>query len=86
MPIYEYMCDPCHHRFEQLRPLGDTILPPCPKCGGGVKKAASAPAIQFKGSGWYVTDYSRPKGGSPSKGPETPPPAKEAAAGGSKSV
>jgi putative FmdB family regulatory protein len=59
MPIYEYECVDCHKRFERLQRLSDPLVTVCPSCGGGVHKAFSVPAIQFKGSGWYVTDYGR---------------------------
>ena len=62
MPIYEYDCQKCHERTEVIQGYSDPPLKICPHCGGKLKKAISAPAIQFKGSGWYVTDYG--KGGS----------------------
>jgi putative FmdB family regulatory protein len=57
MPIYEYECTECQHRTELLQRHGDPPLESCPECGGRVRKLFSAPAVQFKGSGWYVTDY-----------------------------
>jgi putative FmdB family regulatory protein len=57
MPIYEYECTECGKRTEQLQRMDDPPLAACPSCGGAVKKLLSAPAVQFKGSGWYVTDY-----------------------------
>ncbi len=57
MPIYEYECTQCGKRTEQLQRMDDPPLAACPACGGAVKKLFSAPAVQFKGSGWYVTDY-----------------------------
>jgi putative FmdB family regulatory protein len=57
MPLYEYQCDVCGHRFEQIRKFSDPPLETCPKCGGVVRKLISSPAFQFKGSGWYATDY-----------------------------
>lgn len=62
MPLYEYQCESCAHRFELIQKYSD--LPPeaCPACGGAVRKLFSSPAIQFKGTGWYITDYAR-KGG-----------------------
>ncbi|HEY7006918.1 MAG TPA: zinc ribbon domain-containing protein [Sphingomicrobium sp.] len=60
MPLYEYECDACHHRFERIQKFSDPLVDVCPNCGKGpVKKLLSSPAIQFKGSGWYVTDYAR---------------------------
>ena len=59
MPLYEYQCDACGHRFETIQKFSDAPLEVCPKCGGPVHKLQSAPAFQFKGSGWYITDYAR---------------------------
>lgn len=62
MPIYEYDCDSCGKRTEAIQRVGERQLKICPHCGGKLKKAFSAPAIQFKGSGWYVNDYSGARG------------------------
>lgn len=59
MPLYEYQCDNCGHRFEVIQKFSDAPVKVCPKCGGPVTKLLSSPAIQFKGSGWYITDYAR---------------------------
>jgi len=59
MPLYEYQCDACGHRFETIRKFSDAPLESCPKCGGALRKLQAAPAIQFKGSGWYITDYAK---------------------------
>jgi putative FmdB family regulatory protein len=59
MPLYEYQCDPCGHRFEVIQKYSDAPIDTCPKCGSAVHKLFSSPAIQFKGSGWYITDYAR---------------------------
>lgn len=59
MPLYEYQCDACAHRFEVIQKFSDAPIEVCPKCGGTVKKLLSSPAIQFKGTGWYITDYAR---------------------------
>jgi putative FmdB family regulatory protein len=59
MPLYEYQCDQCAHRFEVIQKYSDAPIDVCPKCGGPVKKLLSSPAIQFKGTGWYITDYAR---------------------------
>jgi len=67
MPLYEYQCESCHHRFELIQRFSDPHAHACPECGGPVKKLLSSPAIQFKGSGWYITDYAR-KGGSDAGG------------------
>lgn len=58
MPIYEYECQACGHRVELIQKHTDAPLAECPKCHGAVKKLIAAPALQFKGSGWYITDYS----------------------------
>jgi len=57
MPLYEYECDACGHRFEKIQKFSDPLEDTCPKCGGHVHKLMSSPAIQFKGSGFYITDY-----------------------------
>ena len=63
MPLYEYQCDACGNRFERIQRFSDPPVDVCPNCGAReVHKLLSTPAIQFKGSGWYVTDYAR-KGG-----------------------
>jgi putative FmdB family regulatory protein len=59
MPLYEYECESCRHRFEVIQKFSDALVDTCPTCGGKVTKLFSSPAIQFKGSGWYVTDYAR---------------------------
>jgi putative FmdB family regulatory protein len=59
MPLYEYECEACHHRFEVIQKFSDPPIDTCPKCGSPVHKLLSSPAIQFKGSGWYITDYAR---------------------------
>ncbi len=61
MPIYEYVCGKCQRKTEVIQRVGEAKLKVCPHCGGKLTKAFSAPAIQFKGSGWYVTDYARAK-------------------------
>ena len=58
MPLYEYQCPKCG-RFELIRKFSDPPLATCPTCGAEVQKLLSAPAIQFKGAGWYITDYAR---------------------------
>ena len=63
MPLYEYECTECEHRFELIQRFSDPPAHACPKCGGAVKKLPSSPAIQFKGSGWYITDYAKKGGG-----------------------
>src|SRR6266436_8725190 len=59
MPLYEYECDACRHRFEVIQKFSDPPVEKCPSCGGTVHKLQSAPAIQFKGAGFYITDYEK---------------------------
>jgi putative FmdB family regulatory protein len=59
MPLYEYECKKCHHRFERIQKFSDPHVKKCPECGGPIEQVISAPAVQFKGSGWYVTDYAK---------------------------
>jgi putative FmdB family regulatory protein len=59
MPLYEYECDACGRRFEVIQKMSDPVVETCPTCAGRVHKLQSAPAFQFKGSGWYVTDYAK---------------------------
>ena len=59
MPLYEYQCDACGFRFEVIQRFSDAPIESCQSCGGPVRKLLSSPAIQFKGSGWYITDYAR---------------------------
>lgn len=59
MPLYEYECEDCGHRFERIQKFSDELVSTCPSCSGKVRKLVSSAAIQFKGTGWYVTDYAR---------------------------
>ena len=59
MPLYEYQCSKCKHRFERIRKFSDRPINKCPECGSKVEQLISAAAVQFKGSGWYVTDYAK---------------------------
>lgn len=60
MPLYEYECKSCGHHFEKIVKFSDPPHTTCPKCNHeGVQQVISAPAVQFKGSGWYVTDYAK---------------------------
>ena len=61
MPIYEYQCRRCEHRFELIQKFSDKPRKRCPECSGTVKRLISPPAIRFKGTGWYVTDYANKK-------------------------
>ena len=77
MPIYEYQCGACGHRFERIQKFSDPAQSECPNCGQPVERLVSAPAIQFKGSGWYITDYAKKSspdsaGKSSSKSPAKP--------------
>jgi putative FmdB family regulatory protein len=68
VPLYEYQCQKCKHRFEKIQKFSDRAVKKCPECGGPVEKLLSASAVQFKGSGWYVTDYARKGTGSSESG------------------
>jgi len=57
LPLYEYQCRKCKHRFERIQKFSDPILKTCPECGGTVDQLLTAAAVRFKGSGWYATDY-----------------------------
>jgi putative FmdB family regulatory protein len=61
VPLYEYECTKCHKRTEKIEHVSGPHLKKCPHCGGKVEQLLAAPAIQFKGSGWYVTDYAGKK-------------------------
>src|SRR5579863_10526150 len=63
MPLYEYKCKKCGHQFEKIQKFSDRMVRKCPDCGGVVEQMISAPAVQFKGTGWYVTDYAKKSGG-----------------------
>lgn len=66
MPLYEYQCEQCGHRFEVIQKFSDPPVEACPACPGTVRRLLSSPAIQFKGSGWYITDYARKGAGATS--------------------
>ena len=57
MPLYEYLCKKCKHKFEKIQKFSDRPVKKCPECGGVLEKVMHAPNVQFKGTGWYVTDY-----------------------------
>jgi putative FmdB family regulatory protein len=83
VPLYEYKCVKCDKRTEKIESVSGPHLRKCPHCGGKVERVQSAPAIQFKGAGWYVTDYAGKKsaGGEPAapeKSAANDPPAKDA--------
>lgn len=77
MPMYEYKCRVCDYCFEQIQKFSDAPVQVCPQCGKQVERLLSAPSFQFKGSGWYITDYARKNSPSPS-------PAKTEDSGGEK--
>ena len=62
MPLYEYECFVCSHRFERIRKVAVASSVSCPECGGKVRRLLGVPALQFKGSGWYVNDYGKGNG------------------------
>jgi putative FmdB family regulatory protein len=70
MPLYEYECKKCGHRFEKILKFSDKPMKKCPDCGGAVEQLISAATVQFKGAGWYVTDYAK-KGTSSGKPSES---------------
>lgn len=76
MPIYEYEC-PNNHRFEVIQKFDDPPIDVCTECGAPVERLISSPAIQFKGSGWYITDYARKSDSSESSKPASDKPATE---------
>jgi putative FmdB family regulatory protein len=89
MPLYEYQCVQCSERVEILQRMSDPPYSHCPKCGGDMKKLHSSPAIQFKGSGFYKTDYgsgkseSKSESGSESKAEAKPAPKSDGSSGAS---
>ena len=70
MPLYEYECKKCGHRFEKILKFSDKPMKKCPDCGGAVEQLISAATVQFKGAGWYVTDYAKKGTTSSSKSSE----------------
>jgi putative FmdB family regulatory protein len=77
MPLYEYQCEACEKRFEKIQKFSDPLVDTCPSCGGKVRKLLSSPAIQFKGSGFYITDYPKKSGGSSDGDAKAAKPAKD---------
>jgi putative FmdB family regulatory protein len=79
LPLYEYRCTQCGNRYEKIQTFSSELDTACPKCGGKVERPLTAPALQFKGAGWYINDYApKPAGGSST----TEKPAGDAGAGG----
>ena len=86
MPLYEYECESCGEQFEVMQKFSDEPLTRHEKCGGSVHRLISAPALQFKGSGWYITDYAKGgKTGDNGAGKKADAPAGESSGGSSKS-
>lgn len=77
MPLYEYKCSKCGHRFEKIETVSASVKKKCPECGGTAERMLAAPAIQFKGSGWYVTDYAGKNSDGSSKEPKEAAASKE---------
>lgn len=71
MPLYEYECTVCNHRFERLQKFSDEPAKVCVRCGAPVLRLVSSPSIQFKGTGWYVTDYGKGSATAEGKKPKT---------------
>ena len=86
MPLYEYECFLCHQRFERIQKVNDEPIKTCPQCGGSVRRLLGVPALQFKGSGWYVTDYGKNSGGGRAGESETPAPSSESSSSDSSSA
>src|SRR4051794_29525991 len=63
LPLYEYQCKKCAHKFEKIQLFSDAPIKKCPECGGAVEKLISRSAVQFKGTGWYATDYAKKSDG-----------------------
>jgi putative FmdB family regulatory protein len=72
LPLYEYRCRKCGAEFEKIRKFSDPLLTKCEKCGGELEQLLSSPAIRFKGSGFYITDYAKKSSDGAEKKPETP--------------
>ncbi len=71
MPLYEYQCQACNHRYERIERVSDPTTGTCPDCGGEARRLLGVPALQFKGSGWYVTDYGKGTGGAAGEKPKS---------------
>jgi putative FmdB family regulatory protein len=85
LPLYEYQCLKCKALIEKIQKFSDAPLTKCEKCGGKLERLLSAPAIQFKGSGWYITDYARKSTGSASESADKSPASEKSSDGGNKS-
>ncbi len=71
MPLYEYQCQDCDTHFERIEKVSSPTDGVCPTCGGAARRLLGAPALQFKGSGWYVNDYGKGNGGKPASTAES---------------
>jgi putative FmdB family regulatory protein len=85
VPLYEYQCTKCKHVFEKIQKFSDPPVTECPKCEGKVEQLLSAPAIQFKGAGWYVNDYAKKTGAPAGNGKSSDVKASESKSSESKS-
>ncbi len=85
MPLYQYECDACAHRFERIQKFSDPLVDVCPSCGGHVRKLLSSPAFQFKGTGWYITDYAKKSNNDSGKGDASKGDSKSSDSGASES-
>src|SRR3989442_8381838 len=74
MPLYEYQCKKCHHRFEKIQKFSDPHVKKCPDCGGPVEQVISAPAVPFQSSGWDVSDHARKPPGASAEATAGPSP------------
>ncbi len=83
MPLYEYNCTACHKRTEKIQKFSDPEITVCPKCGGHLERVLSAPAIAFKGGGWYADGYGNAKPASAASGEGTSGEAKPSSDAGS---
>lgn len=82
MPLYEYQCDACGKRFERIQKFSDPVVDTCPACSGVARRLPSSPAIQFKGSGFYITDYARKSGSTGAEDGKAAPSSEASSSGG----
>ncbi len=86
MPLYEYQCKQCGHRFEKIQSFSAAEIKECPVCKGEVEKLLSAPSFQFKGSGWYVSDYGKGGAAGSNTKPDTSSKGEGSSSGGDSSA
>jgi putative FmdB family regulatory protein len=67
MPLYEYRCQTCDNLYQRIERVSEPSIAVCPECGGEARRLLGAPALQFKGSGWYVNDYGKGNGATPAE-------------------